>query len=66
MGNYTKEVRTSVVIVHHTVRIKLNEPLSEVLQSLQNIPPDAVVSMIIGDDKLGDYDKIRFVEEQLQ
>jgi len=62
--SYEKTVVSKVQRIKHTVRMRLNSTKRELIRVLENVPNDAVIEMIVGDDEDGDYGEIVFVEEK--
>ena len=63
-ASYEKTVVSKVQRIEHTVRMRLNSTKRELIRVLENVPNDAVIEMIVGDDEDGDYGEIVFVEEK--
>lgn len=65
MPTYEKSIESIVTRTTHTVRIALNSDRESIEQTLKHVPYNAVVTMVVGDDDIGDnWGEIIFVEER--
>ena len=69
MKNYTsyeKEVIARVEKIKHTVRIRINERAVHIIESLRQVPSDAVVTAIVDDSGFGvdGFGEIIFEEQR--
>lgn len=63
-ASYEKTVVAKVQRIKHTVRMRLNSTKRGLMGTLENVPDDAVIEMIVGDDEDDDYGEIVFAEEK--
>ncbi len=64
-ASYEKITEAVVTRTRHIVRIRLNESAIDIKETLKNVPDDAVVVCIDGDDEHGDYGQINFETESV-
>ena len=69
MGNklyagYEKKIVSKLIKVKHIIRPRLNSTARDFRQLLKNVPDDAIIEMIDGDDGYDGYGEIIFVEEK--
>ncbi len=65
-ANYEKHVVNNIKTIRHIVRIRLNERASDVIQTLKNVPPNAIVAMVVDDNEIGGHGEIVFEEEKIK
>ena len=53
-------------VTRHVVKIRLNATASNVRQALNEVPDDAVVTIVADNTDIGDYIEIYFRQEKLQ
>jgi len=64
--SYEKTTEMKVITVKHTVRILLNASALSVKQTLDNVPNNAIVAMVVDDTELENYGEIVFEETKHQ
>ena len=65
-ASYEKIIESTVVTIKHILRIRLNTRAIDVIELLRIVPPEATVSMIVGDDTNEGSGELVFVQEQLK
>lgn len=60
--SYQKRSVVKIETIKHTVRLRLNDKKSDIIKTLENVPDDAIVSMVVDDTALGAYGEIIFEE----
>ena len=64
-ASYEKVVEATIVNIRHTVRIRLDENVTDIIHILKMVPPGAKVIGIIDNTAIeGNYAIIHFVEKQ--
>ena len=63
-ASYEKEIECIFTRIRHIVRIKPNSRAIDVKDTLKNVPNDAIVNLIVGDDDNDGIGEIYFDEEK--
>ena len=61
-ASYEKTSVVKIEKITHTIRLRLNMTRNDVMGILNNVPKDAIVTMIVGDDTFDGYGEIIFEE----
>jgi len=61
-ASYVQEVESTWVKTTHRVRIKIGQSAGSLLDIMKNVPPNAIINEVIGDQ---DHDKFQYCGEIL-